>query len=59
MRREGRKAAAEGVEICFGDRLGGSETSEMDTPGVHLLDIAGPTRSSMRPARLGKATGTG
>lgn len=54
-RREGRKAAAGGVEICFGDRLVGSEASEMDThPRGPLLDIAGPTRSSMRPARLGK-----
>lgn len=44
------------VEIYFGDRLVGSETSEMGhhhPPGVPLLDTAGPTRSSMRPARLG------
>lgn len=51
--RQGRKAAAGGVEIYFGDRLVGSETSEMDPRGP-LLNIAGPTRSSMRPARLGK-----
>lgn len=34
--REGRKAAAEGVEIYFGDRLVGSETSEMDPRGPLL-----------------------
>lgn len=53
MRGRAARLQTGGVEIYFGDRLVGSETSEMDPRGP-LLNIAGPTRSSMRPARLGK-----
>ena len=54
--REGRKAAAEGVEIGFDDRLVGSEPSEIDPPQGSSSSIAGTTKIIVRPARLGEGS---